>query len=471
MKLQSNKNTIVISSMTFCLACLSFCAPAFASYSSIPDESFSPSADTVVAVDGQKSLADFGQVLGQRLVGVWQEVRGLVDGRQVGQPVSSFSSSSVSTNSNAIDLESLFRSGVQVNNYFTDINGHDHASYINLLAKEGIVAWNWGKFYPNNYLRTYDFIKMVVDLYRLKVGYSLSGEDGLSLIGALSGDDSLPSRYVATALHLWFLSHIDAINFQSFISSEEAIQILTNVAYEFSGMVRVLQMDRKEILPRYEAAEYLVISFDISPEGMLLYQSGAQVVQTPFIDTFGNSYQGAISTLAGLGIVTTDMSKFYPNNYLHRYDFVIMLVNSLLSARGKTLSPEYVSGFASPYVDVRSASYAPFVYYAYDNGLLNFLTVNKRGQDYFLPENLITKHEIYTILAKALHTSFTYNIAKADKEYMTRWEFAQVVVDLFGLKLPEKEVTTPSTTTSSGSWGLLDQLSTLLQIKQLLAKL
>jgi len=65
-------------------------------------------------------------------------------------------------------------------------------------------------------------------------------------------------------------------------------------------MVRVLQMDDKDLLPRYEAAEYLVMSFDISPNGMVPYQSGAQVVQTPFVDIFGNPYQNAISTLAGL---------------------------------------------------------------------------------------------------------------------------------------------------------------------------
>ena len=81
MKLQSNKNTIIISSIAFCLACLSFCAPTFASYSSLAEESFSASSTPIQAVDGQKGLADFGQVLGQRLAGVWQEVRGLVGGR------------------------------------------------------------------------------------------------------------------------------------------------------------------------------------------------------------------------------------------------------------------------------------------------------------------------------------------------------------------------------------------------------
>lgn len=139
MKLQSNKNTIVISSITFCLAALSFCAPTFASYSSLSDESFSSSSQ-ITRVDEQKSLEDFGEVLGQRLAGVWQEVRGLIDGRQVEQSASSISSSSFIADSHAVDVATLFSPAVSVSNYFVDISGHAYASYINLLAKEGIVA-------------------------------------------------------------------------------------------------------------------------------------------------------------------------------------------------------------------------------------------------------------------------------------------------------------------------------------------
>ncbi|MEI8091680.1 MAG: S-layer homology domain-containing protein [bacterium] len=120
------------------------------------------------------------------------------------------------------------------------------------------------------------------------------------------------------------------------------------------------------------------MAFDINADGMLPYASGTQMIQTPFIDIFGHPYQSAISTLAGLGIVSTQSPQFTPDNYLHRYDFVIMLVNAMLVSKGKTLSTDYISGFASPFVDVGSASYSPFVYYAYDNGLLDFLTVNKR---------------------------------------------------------------------------------------------
>lgn len=185
------------------------------------------------------------------------------------------------------------------------------------------------------------------------------------------------------------------------------------------------------------------MSFDIGPDGVLPYQSGAQMLQTPFMDIYGHPYQSAISILAGLGIVTTDSTKFFPDNYLHRYDFVIMLVNAMLAAKGKTLSAEYISGFVSPFVDVGSASYSPFVYFAYDNGLLSFLTVNKRGQNYFLPDNLMTRHEVYTLLTKATKMAFTYDVAQADQEYMTRGELAQILVDLFDFKLPEVEVLVP----------------------------
>lgn len=97
-----------------------------------------------------------------------------------------------------------------------------------------------------------------------------------------------------------------------------------------------------------------------------------------------------------------------------------------------------------------TASYSPFVYFAYDNNLLSFLTVNKRGQDYFLPDNLMTKYEVYTILSKATKRSFTYDALQADKEYMTRGEFAQILVDVFDFKLPEIK-TIASVTETAGT--------------------
>lgn len=79
---------------------------------------------------------------------------------------------------------------------------HPQARFISLLAKEGIVAGQQGKFYPDNYLRLYDLVKMTVDLYRSKVGYALTGDKGLLQEGYFLGTTSLPSRYLATASRL-----------------------------------------------------------------------------------------------------------------------------------------------------------------------------------------------------------------------------------------------------------------------------
>lgn len=134
MKLQSNKNTTVITSIAFCLAFLSFCTPTFATYSSLAEGSFSSSPSVAIDGTGQKSLADFGRVLGQRLAGVRQELRGVADGHVL----ESSSSWSISSSSRSVDVANV-SSGIQVHHAFQDISGHVYASYIDLLAKEGIV--------------------------------------------------------------------------------------------------------------------------------------------------------------------------------------------------------------------------------------------------------------------------------------------------------------------------------------------
>lgn len=470
MKLQSNKNVSAFLVISSCLVFLSLGAYASAGYASLPEESFSYPVQAATTSSEQKSLGDFGQVLSQRLIGVWQEVRGLFWGS--GSAGSSFSlSAGHGSASDAIDVNDFVSSGVE--NSFSDIAGHPHARYINLLAQEDIVAGTQGKFYPDNYLRLYDLIKMTVDLYRVKVGYSLTGEQWLSLIGAFSGDDRLPSRYVATASHLGFFSHISGDytqmwGLQRFVDSQDMRQMFTNISYQFSGMIRKVDVRESASLTRGEAAKYLVMAFDVSAEWVVPYDADAPVAWTPFADIVGHQYQTAITTLAQLGIVSTDASSFSPDNYLHRYDFVILLVNSLLVSRNQTLSPDYISGFVSPFVDVGQASYSPFVFYAYKQGLLDYLIINKRGENYFLPDTLMTKHEIYTLISKATGKTFAYDVQQADQEYMTRGEVSQILVDLFGFTPPEVQVEDSS---SQQSGWLLDQLSILLQIKELFARL
>ena len=70
-----------------------------------------------------------------------------------------------------------------------------------------------------------------------------------------SGDDTLPSRYVATAMHLNLLSHVSGDNqtmagMQRFVSSQDIGQMLVNLNYQFSGMVRLLQLERDDVVAR-----------------------------------------------------------------------------------------------------------------------------------------------------------------------------------------------------------------------------
>ncbi len=466
MKLPTNKNAKTVLSLAFCRACLLLGASTFASYASLSEESFSLSSGVqTVTPAWQKSLADFGHVLGQRLAGVWQEAVGLVDGRSAWSSLLSSSASPTVSTTGALDADALLPTSVQIKNFFSDIAGDPHASYINLLAKERIVAWTQWKFYPDNYLRLYDLIKMTVDLYRDKVGYGVTGEQWLSVKWAFSGDNSLPSRYVATALQLWFLAHIQPLDFQKFASSQDFVQILANVSYEFTGLVQMLNIGTEDALTRADVAELLVKARGVTTDGIIPFQSWYQV---PFQDIYDSPYQSAIMTLAQLWIVSTDTASFYPTNDLHRYDFTIMLVNSLLYRDHKTLSASYVSGFTSPFVDVSQSSYSPFVYYAYDNHLIDFLMVNKRGQDYFMPDAPITKYEVFTILSKATWKTFSYNVQQADQEYMSRWEFAQLLIHIFGFTTPQTAVPTVSI---QGTGSDDSALSILLKLKDLLAKI
>ena len=221
---------------------------------------------------------------------------------------------------------------------------------------------------------------------------------------------------------------------QRFVRSEDLIQIVGNVAYEFSGMAHVLPLDRHDRITRGDAARYLVVSFDLSSSSI----SGG--IHTPFLDIYGHPFASQITTLEQLGVISSDTKYFYPDNYLHRYDFVIMLVNAVLVSQKSSLQTNYLSGYQSPYIDVLTgASYAPFVYYAEDHDWLSYLTVEKRNQKYLLPDDRISVHEVYTVLSRVTGKTFDYDVAKADASFMTRAQFASLLCDVFGFVLPQQQ--------------------------------
>lgn len=148
-----------------------------------------------------------------------------------------------------------------------------------------------------------------------------------------------------------------------------------------------------------------------------------------FTDIAGHPFAAAINTLASLGIVNTQTNNFYPDNYLRHYDFTVLFVNAILASKGQSLS---VTSSASQFADIdASAPYMPQLTYAADRGLIDYITMSKRGQLYFQPNNFMTKNEVYHILSKALNIQFIYDEQQADQQKITRAELAQVLVDSF----------------------------------------
>lgn len=130
-----------------------------------------------------------------------------------------------------------------------------------------------------------------------------------------------------------------------------------------------------------------------------------------------------------MGIVNTQSVKFYPDNYLRHYDFVIFFINALLLDTNQSLpTTAYSSHFAD--VDV-SAPYFRQLMYASDHGLIDPMIVSKAGQLYFDPDDFLTKHEVYQILAKSTPVQFIYEVSQANQEKITRAELATLLVESF----------------------------------------
>ena len=57
---------------------------------------------------------------------------------------------------------------------FSDIAQDPNRESIEILASIGLL----GKFYPHNYVRCADFIRVLLDLYRYKLGYRSDDQNG-----------------------------------------------------------------------------------------------------------------------------------------------------------------------------------------------------------------------------------------------------------------------------------------------------
>ncbi|AHB41503.1 hypothetical protein P148_SR1C00001G0713 [candidate division SR1 bacterium RAAC1_SR1_1] len=139
------------------------------------------------------------------------------------------------------------------------------------------------------------------------------------------------------------------------------------------------------------------------------------------IDTEGHLYAPEILALAKLGVIDANREKFYPDNYLRRYELVMMLVKYRIAKENKQLSP-VVFPLRGRFFDVaQNTSYAPYVAYAEQQKRIDQLISQKDGKKIFSPNKFLTKAEVCTMLNLDLSHAF------CTEDRIKRGEFVAVL--------------------------------------------
>ena len=313
-----------------------------------------------------------------------------------------------------------------VQDSFIDIESDPYWSYIKRLAAYGVLS-PADKFFPQNYFRKDDFMVLLAKLYKQPLSQNI----------------------------LWL------VPVDGFMTK----WMLKQIMYTLSG-VEVVDIDGNpyDKLMRDEWAYYLVRMFDIPallPDWMVAVSDWDW---DGFSDIADYPFAGAINTLASLDIINTQSHKFYPDNYLRHYDFVILFVNSFLTSRDQSL-PLISSNIQFADVD-NSASYFTQLIYAADRGLIDHIITSRWGQLYFNPNDFVTKDEVYHILSASTNIQFIHNDQDAKQEKISRGELAKLLVDTF--QFQEKNVSSDSL-----SWVQtdMDPVTVLKKLKILLSML
>ncbi|MFZ2151301.1 MAG: S-layer homology domain-containing protein [Candidatus Absconditicoccaceae bacterium] len=367
---------------------------------------------------------------------------------------------------------------------FIDIQDSVYKDYITTLYSKGIVIGSTNKFMPNDNLRFYGMIKIIVDSYRSKIGYDIKTQIGLSqrnyFIDAGSDIDKISLKYLNTAYELGILSGITDFDvssnlyFQENTSYKTVKQILININKQFPLLVDGLTINNilnsEDIITRGKYTEYIVnfFAFKLSDIQTLCSEDW----KNNFSDVMNHDYKEDIQLLADLGIISSHAYKFYPDNYLRNYEFIIMLTKTILKKENQDLNI-YVLDHTSNISDLDpQASYTKYFEYAYHNGFLDYGFNPQTGEPSVHPNKFITIKEINRILSKLVNKEVNFQ-AKSNDDLVTRGEFADMLVDGFDLHNgSDKDITNTTENNKSDTTSLLlQQISGRLKSSKLLSKL
>lgn len=305
---------------------------------------------------------------------------------------------------------------------FSDISEHADREYINFIADNNIISSSNDKFNPDNFIRLHEFTKILVNSYRFKLWYNLDWN--IWLTNQNYFNKTLP-KYYNTAYEMGLLEWVyDVENFERFISYEDIKIILSNFNVQFPDLISLDHLDipnSDRTLKRGEISRVVVNSLMLNRDK-----------EFSFTDIISNKYSDAIEQLAQLEIINTENKQFYPQENIKRGDFIVMIVKSHLKVTDQKLLVDNMD-FDIEDLDYNSV-YAPYVIYAQQNGLVDYLFETIRGKTYINLNQDVSKHEAYHIISNVANVQINYDIGQADKEFMTRWELSQIIVDSFNFK-------------------------------------
>ncbi len=154
-------------------------------------------------------------------------------------------------------------------------------------------------------------------------------------------------------------------------------------------------------------------------------QSQNDVVNRTLIDVQDHVYEKDILSLVDLWVVDSYREKFYPDNYLRRYELVIMLVKYRFAQQKKQIPP-VVFPLRWWFFDVaQNISYAPYVAYAEQQGWISQLITQKDDKKFYFPNKFLSKMEICTLLQLDVSHQF------CTQDYIKRGEFVHLLLRWF----------------------------------------
>jgi len=404
--------------------------------------------------DQEKNFAGVERSVAQRAISWWNKLVGNNDSTSsltVNLPenggntvlwdkVASWYEDTSTTNVAWNNMQLSFANSYILPSVYQDISTSSYQDAITILYSNGIIQPS-NKFYPHNYVRVSDFIRVVMDAYRVQLWHEPSSLVGLTTNFYFSDAsfDSEVMKRVNSAYELWFLQSFalkDAewnLRLDAFITPHEAKNILWEIKNK-SDLVKdipTLSWQSKETLRKDEMAELVVSAFWLKLNEWSL---------AVFSDISWSAYQNEIQLLSKLGIVWWVDGKFYPDAKIENKDFVVMIVRALMrqSESQPTISNFY---YLTNLLNVSyNSPYSAYLEFCLESQTCNSLLSQTQNWVSFMPNRTLSWWEITSVLSTVSKKQLI--LAGSWEQLISRWEAAKLIVDAFGFNDEESWSTT-----------------------------